>query len=104
MMPLKRDRIQVRRYIRNLPKASNNRGVAKADYSKGGVMYITSYLTTNPQTRQSYGITDGSLFTAFSEGKVDVGDRLKDIDTEIMYEILESSKQINGYTLTMKKV
>lgn len=104
MMPLKRDRIQVRRMIRKLPKSSDARGTAKATYSKGGVMYATIYQVNNPEARQSYGITDGSVYKGFSEGCVLVGDRLQDIDTETTYEVLESSKAINGYTLSMKKV
>lgn len=104
MMPLKSNRTLVRHLKRTLPKTSDSRGVARATYRSGPVSWATIYLATNPQTRQAYGITDGSVYTAFFEKKASVGDRLQDIDTDELYEVLESSKHINGWSLTLKRV
>lgn len=104
MMPLKSNRTLMRHLKRILPTTSDSRGVAKATYRSGPVSWATLYLTTNPQTRQAYGITDGSVYTAFFESKASVGDRLQDIDTDELYEVLESSKHINGWSLTLKRV
>ena len=104
MMPLKSNRTLMRHLTRILPKTSDSRGVAKATYRSGPVSWATLYLTTNPQTRQAYGITDGSVYTAFYESKAGVGDRLQDSDTDELYEVLESSKHINGWSLTLKRV
>lgn len=104
MMPLKSNRTLMRHLKRILPKTSDSRGVAKATYRSGPVSWATLYLTNNPQTRQAYGITDGSVYTAYYESKAGVGDRLQDIDTDELYEVLESSKHINGWSLILKRV
>lgn len=104
MMPLKSNRALMRHLKRILPNTSDSRGVAKAAYRSGPVSWATLYLTTNPQIRQAYGITDGSVYTAFFESKANVGDRLQDVDTDELYEVLESSEHINGWSLMLKRV
>jgi hypothetical protein len=104
MMPLKRDVRLMHREKRTLPTASDKRGTAKATYSDGGRLYVSMYLVSNPETQRQYGITDGSLFTAYADKPVCVGDRIKDIESEESYEVLQASSYINGWTLSVKRV